>query len=47
VVEGARVLRQVPAAAGSGDLQPRSGHGTGQEDQYAKSEQMTGRTGTC
>ena len=31
VAEGAGVLREVPAAAGSGDLQPRAGHRAGQE----------------
>ena len=32
VAEGTQVLRQVPAAAVPGELQPRSGHATGQED---------------
>ncbi len=32
VAEGARDLQAVPADAGSGELQPRPGHGAGQED---------------
>ena len=32
VAEGTRVLRRVPADAGSGELQPRPGPGAGQED---------------
>ena len=40
VAEGTRVLHRVPAAAGSGKLQPRSGVGPGQEDGDAAPEQM-------
>ena len=36
VAQGAGVLQGVPAASGSGELQPGSGHGTAQEDTDAR-----------
>ena len=43
VAEGARVLRGVPAAAGSGELQPVAGAGTGQEDGAPQPESVIRR----
>ena len=38
--EDLRVIQEVPAAAGSGELQPRSGHGAGQEGQGHSRERL-------
>ena len=43
VAEGARVLRGVPADAGSGELQPDAGAGTGQEDGAPQPKSVTAR----
>ena len=40
LVEGTAVVHRLPAAAGPGNLQPRSGHGTGQETVGERHKQM-------
>ena len=44
VAEGTRDLRSVPADAGSGELQPRTGHGAGQEAEDGWSKRVVAET---